>query len=68
MKAKLTKRQQEALDWGKANYGRKLKHRLSSRYDELPKAYRQFWHNPFGISEWNEHMRILRRIFWQGKI
>jgi len=65
---KLTPRQAAALAWGKQAFGRRLKARLKSRPEELPLGYRHIWFNPFGIAEWNEHMRILHRMAWQGKL
>ena len=64
----MTDRQKEAIAWMKANYGRKWKQRLQWRPEELPLHYRGFWYKPFGIKEWNDHMRIARRLLWQGKI
>ena len=64
---KLTERQTEAVNWVKSNYHHWRK-RLMSRPEELPKSYRHFWRYPFGIHEWNEHIRIARRVLWQGKI
>ena len=64
----LTSRQREAIDWVRSAYGRNAKTRLSSRPEELPLGCRHFWRYPFGIPEWNEHIRISRRLLWQGKI
>ena len=64
----LTSRQQKAFDWVNAQYGRKARARLLTRPEELPIRYRDFWRFPFGILEWNEHIRIDRRLLWQGKI
>ena len=63
----LTARQQEAVNWVKATYGRRARKRLMTRPEELPTRYRHLWYRPFGIPEWNEHIRIARRLLWQGK-
>jgi len=65
----LTPRQAEAVNWARASFTPyKLKEKLENRPEQLPKGYRHFWRYPFGISEWNEHIRLLRRLYWQGKI
>ena len=64
----LTKHQYEAYHWGRANYGNQLKRRLSTRPETLPVGYHHVWFAPFGRPDWNEYMRILRRLYWQGKI
>ena len=68
MKRQLTPRQTEAINWVKASYGKLWRKRLSTRPEELQPCYRHFWYRPFGIQEWNEHIRIARRVMWQGKI
>lgn len=68
MRIDLTPRQLEAVSWVKQAYGKRWRRRLSTRPEELPVGYRHFWRYPFGIVEWNEHIRIARRVFWQGKI
>ena len=68
IKGSLTPRQQKAVEWLLANYGKKARKRLLSRPEDLPEGYRHFWQFPFGIPEWNEHIRIARRVLWQGKV
>ena len=64
----MTERQLQAINWVKSHYGRQWRKRLLLRPEELPKGYRHVWKYPFGIPEWNENIRIARRVLWQGKI
>lgn len=64
----LTPRQKQAVDWVKSHYGRQWHKRLSTRPESLPIGYRHLWYYPFGILEWNENIRIARRVFYQGKV
>ncbi len=64
----LTPRQSEAVKWATNLTPSHRKHMLQARPEDLPKNYRKFWRYPFGIPEWNENVRLLRRLYWQGKI
>ena len=68
MKHQLTPRQMQAINWVKASYGRRWRKRLQDRPEDLPMGYKHCYYKPFGIPEWNEHIRIARRVLWQGKI
>ena len=64
----ITERQAEALAWGRQAYGKQLRKRLNTRPETLPIGYRHLYWHPFGRQDWNEYMRILRRMLWQGKL
>jgi hypothetical protein len=66
--AKLTPCQRVAVQWARTSYGVRWRQRLKGRPEELPIGFRHCYWHPFGREDWNDYMRVLRRLYWQGRL